>query len=143
MSKKQQSIQLLKPLKLAATVNYTNYLLLAIFLICLVIGFNYTFVEINNYLIENHAFRQTQTALTSYYFVKDGCKLAHETLVFIGLWSIRFEFSLYQLASSCVKSHSSMSLDKIGRLLSFFFFVLCLILTFFTTNRFTKNKLRK
>lgn len=140
MSKKNQSAQPTKPLKLATTVNYTNYVLLAIFLICLIIGFNYTFVGINNYLLENHAFRQTQTALTSYYFVKDGYKLAYETPVVGAPWSIPFEFPLYQAVCSYIKSHSSMSLDKIGRLVSLFFYVLCLVMTFFITKRFTKNK---
>ena len=43
-----------------------------------------------------HNFRQTQTAITSYYMIRGGPFLKYETPVFGVPWSIPFEFPLYQ-----------------------------------------------
>ena len=47
-------------------------------------------------LIESHAFRQTQTALTSYWMLEEGWKIAYQTPVVGFPWAIPFEFPLYQ-----------------------------------------------
>ena len=49
--------------------------------ICLVIHFIFSMVGWNNSILDHHGFRQSQTAITSYYFIKDGFRLAYETPV--------------------------------------------------------------
>jgi hypothetical protein len=44
--------------------------------------------------LENHSFRQTQTALTAWWFVRDGFSFAYLTPVGGPPWSIPFEFPL-------------------------------------------------
>lgn len=72
-------------------------------------------------------FRQTQTALTAFWFVKDGFKIAYETPVAGPPWSIPFEFPLYQYIVALASELSGISLNIVGRLVSFFFLALCLI----------------
>src|SRR5690242_16322451 len=48
------------------------------------------------HILEAHAFRQTQTAITSFWFCRTGFKLAYETPVAGYPWSIPYEFPLYQ-----------------------------------------------
>jgi peptidoglycan/LPS O-acetylase OafA/YrhL len=74
-----------------------------------------------------YAFRQTQTALTSLWFVKDGFHLAYQTPVAGAPWSIPFEFPLYQYIVALASQLTPLSLDACGRLVSFVFLVLCLV----------------
>lgn len=117
-----------------------NYSFLACFIYCLWLALGYIFIGFDNMLLENHSFRQTQTALTSYYFIKDGYKLAYETPVVGYPWAIPFEFPLYQAICSFLKSHSSISLDKAGRVVSLLFYALSLLMVFLISKRYTKNK---
>lgn len=81
----------------------------------------------NQPLIDLYSFRQTQTALTSYWFIRDGWKLAYETPVGGAPWSIPFEFPIYQTIAAVLSSALKLDLDPVGRLLSFAFLVLCVI----------------
>ncbi len=77
-------------------------------------------------LLEAHEFRQTQTALTAYWLLKDGLRLAYETPVAGAPWSIPFEFPLYQWLAAKMAGVSMLPLDSCGRLLSFVFLIACL-----------------
>ncbi|MGY3642444.1 MULTISPECIES: phospholipid carrier-dependent glycosyltransferase [Pseudomonas] len=77
-------------------------------------------------LIELFGFRQTQTALTSFWFIQEGYKLAYETPVSGAPWSIPFEFPLYQAIVAFISQLLDSDLGKTGRLVSFAFLVLCL-----------------
>lgn len=77
--------------------------------------------------LDEHSFRQTQTALTAYWFVKDGFKFAYETPVGGYPWSIPFEFPIYQFFVAIFSKLSGASLDWSGRIISYLFMLLSLI----------------
>jgi len=76
-------------------------------------------------LLEAHAFRQTQTALTAFWMMQDGWHLAYETPVAGYPWAIPFEFPLYQALAAAVAKAGGLSLDAVGRFLSYLFLLGC------------------
>jgi hypothetical protein len=75
-----------------------------------------------------HGFRQTQTALTSYYMLHgEGSFLNYETPVLGAPWSIPFEFPLYQWVTAKSSSLLSMPSNEAGRLVSVTFFALAIL----------------
>jgi len=73
-------------------------------------------------ILDAYAFRQTQTALTAYWFVQEGFRLAYITPVLGSPWSVPFEFPLYQgLVALIVGTGSLSSLVQIGRTISWIF----------------------
>jgi hypothetical protein len=68
-----------------------------------IIAFTYA----NQAPLDWYAFRQTQTALTAYWFMQEGFKLAYETPVGGRPWSIPFEFIKCWLLSfpNCFNFH--------------------------------------
>lgn len=76
-------------------------------------------------LLEAHQFRQTQTALTSLWMMKEGWQLAYQTPVAGYPWSIPFEFPLFQSLAALISALGGWGLDPVGRLLSFFFLMAC------------------
>jgi hypothetical protein len=76
-------------------------------------------------LLEAHAFRQTQTALTAFWMMQDGWHLAYETPVAGYPWAIPFEFPLYQALAAAVAKAGGFPLDPVGRLLSYLFLLGC------------------
>ena len=77
--------------------------------------------------LDVHSFRQTQTALTAYWFIQGGFKLAYETPVVGPEWSIPFEFPIYQFLVATASKLLGAPLDFVGRIISYIFLVLCLI----------------
>lgn len=77
--------------------------------------------------LDVHAFRQSQTALTAYWFMQDGFSLAYATPVGGPPWSLPFEFPLYQAIVAGVATVTGLPLDVVGRLTSFAFLVGCLL----------------
>ncbi len=78
----------------------------------------------NQPIIEIHAFRQTQTALTSYWIIQNGWNLAYETPVVGYPWSIPFEFPIFQTIVALIAKIGKIPLDSVGRLVSFCFLLL-------------------
>ncbi len=76
-------------------------------------------------LIESHAFRQTQTALTSFWILEEGWKWAYQTPVAGYPWAIPFEFPIYQSLVAGVVALTGAPLSVVGRLLSFAFLTAC------------------
>jgi hypothetical protein len=76
-------------------------------------------------LLEQHGFRQTQTALTSYWMIEEGWKLAYETPVGGYPWTIPFEFPIYQALVAFASSVFNTPLDATGRIVSFVFLLGC------------------
>lgn len=78
-------------------------------------------------LIDQHEFRQTQTALTSL-FLQPGLSglLNYETPVLGAPWSIPFEFPLYQWIVSLVSRFAPIPLSACGRLVSILFGLACI-----------------
>ena len=78
-------------------------------------------------LSDAHGFRQSQTALTSYYLLHGGPVLRYETPVLGAPWSIPFEFPLFQWLVAQTARATGISLSAAGRLVSEVFFVSTLI----------------
>lgn len=77
--------------------------------------------------LDAHAFRQSQTALTAYWFAHEGFKLAYETPVGGVPWSIPFEFPIYQAIVAAIHLVTNAPLDQVGRLTSHAFLLLCIL----------------
>lgn len=93
------------------------------FIYALFIAINYA----NQPLLEQFGFRQTQTALTSLWFIKDGFKFAYETPVAGAPWSIPLEFPIYQYLVAITSEALGSGLDATGRVISFVFLAGCLV----------------
>lgn len=76
--------------------------------------------------LDFHSFRQTQTALTAYWFIQEGYKIAYETPVAGYPWQIPFEFPIYQYIVAAISQISGLSVTAVGRMVSFGFLLLCL-----------------
>jgi hypothetical protein len=74
-------------------------------------------------ILEMHGFRQTQTAISVYWGVKEGWQLAYLTPIVGAPWSVPFEFPIFQWIVSVVWRMTDLSLDSAGRLSSFLFLV--------------------
>ena len=86
-----------------------------------------TIAYIDQPLADSYAFRQTQTALTSYWMIKEGWDLAYQTPVVGYPWSIPFEFPIYQAIVALVSGALGMELGAAGRFVSFVFLALCVL----------------
>ena len=102
---------------------YYCWLAVCCFLYSLYIAIKYA----NQVPLDYHSFRQTQTALTAYCFVKNGFSLAYETPVAGPPWSIPFEFPIYQYIVALTTKITGCSLDVVGRIVSFIFMALCVV----------------
>lgn len=81
----------------------------------------------NQPILDQYAFRQTQTAISSYWIIHGGNWLAYPTPVLGAPWAIPFEFPLYQwLAAGLAATMHFLTLDQSGRLVSAAFFLGCL-----------------
>jgi hypothetical protein len=76
-------------------------------------------------LVDVNAFRQTQTALTAYWMLKEGWQLAYQTPVAGFPWSIPFEFPFYQALVAGISGTFGFSLEAVGRFVSFVFLIAC------------------
>jgi hypothetical protein len=73
-------------------------------------------------LLEHHAFRQTQTAIASYWLMQGGDFLRYLTPVFGYPWTLPMEFPIYQGLVAFICAWTGLPLDFTGRLLSLIFF---------------------
>jgi hypothetical protein len=80
-----------------------------------------------NMIIDQHGFRQTQTAISAYYLLKEGFTINYITPVFGAPWSVPMEFPTYQLIVAALVKITDMPLDQAGRAVSLAFHYLCLI----------------
>jgi hypothetical protein len=76
-------------------------------------------------LLEYEGFRQTQTAITVYWMIHEGLRLDYQTPTLGYPWSIPFEFPIYQSLVALVSYCFDLSIDRVGRLVSFSFLVAC------------------
>lgn len=90
--------------------------------VCLVLHLYFASAGWRHSILEWHAFRQCQTALTSYHLAKEGFRLDYETPVLGAPWAVPFEFPLHQALAALVHRASGMPLNESGRTVSLFFF---------------------
>jgi hypothetical protein len=113
---------------------------LALLLVCFCFNLFCCFTAFNNQLLDRHSFRQTQTALTVYYFLKDGYSVNYQTPILGTPWRIPFEFPLYQWIVALLKQATSMSVESCGRIVSILFFYLALIPAYCLLRRISNNR---
>ncbi|MEM6537872.1 MAG: hypothetical protein AAF668_09120 [Pseudomonadota bacterium] len=92
-------------------------------------------------LLDRHDFRQTQTAISTYYLLKDGLTLDYQTPVMGYPWTIPFEAPVYQFSVAMVASLLSLELDAAGRLVSILYFIGFLCISTFLLHRLFPNTL--
>jgi len=80
-----------------------------------------------NPILDKHEFRQTQTALSVYWMLKEGGIVAYQTPVCGAPWTIPFEFPLYQWIVAAMYLITKMPLDQCGKLVSIVFFYMTLL----------------
>jgi hypothetical protein len=105
---------------LTAVVRSPSALLYAL---CILFTCTVFFLSWNQPILDQHGFRQTQTAVSVYWGIVDGWKLAYETPILGAPWSVPFEFPIFQWLVSFVWKWTALPLDNCGRLTSFVFFV--------------------
>ncbi|MCX6945468.1 MAG: hypothetical protein NT173_12055 [Opitutales bacterium] len=93
-----------------------------IFLLTLIVSLWYARAGWNNALLDTHPFRQTQTAVSAYWMIRDGFRLDYATPVLGPPWSVPMEFPLYQAAVAGTCQLTGMPLDQAGRAVSLLFF---------------------
>ncbi|MDX2195020.1 MAG: glycosyltransferase family 39 protein [Cytophagales bacterium] len=82
-------------------------------------------VGFNNTICDQHGFRQTQTAITSYYFNKNGIDLiGYETPIMGYPWKMPLEFPIMQAVASWVSKVYDIKLDNAGRITGIAFHIL-------------------
>ena len=95
-------------------------------LIAICLNIYFSRLGLFNSLLEHFAFRQTQTAISVWYYLKEGFTLNYLTPVFGAPWSIPFEFPTYQLITAVLSKLTPIPLEPAGRLVSLVFFYLAL-----------------
>jgi 4-amino-4-deoxy-L-arabinose transferase-like glycosyltransferase len=81
-------------------------------------------------IVDLHAFRQTQTALTAVTIQRGGPLLAYETPIFGPPWTIPFELPVFQAIVASVSTATRSPLEQTGRAVSVAFFAGCLALLY-------------
>ena len=109
--------------------DFSAYKFLAILTLLVLLGVN--LFNISQPILEEHGFRQTQTALTAYYLQVNGFSFSYETPVVGEPWAIPFEFPIYQEIVALFSLATSINLTIIGRAVNIFFIVMtCIPLAF-------------
>jgi hypothetical protein len=84
-------------------------------------------INLKNPILEQHSFRQTQTAISIFYLIKDGLTLDYITPVIGQAYTIPFEFPIFHFIVGILGKYSGISLDILGRLASLIFAIGALI----------------
>ena len=93
----------------------------------ILIHFLFVLFYLSQKLLEQHSFRQTQTALSSLWMCKEGFLFNYQTPVVGYPWSIPFEFPLFQFLVAFFVRITTLNIDMSGRLISALFFWLSII----------------
>jgi hypothetical protein len=99
-----------------------NQLLSVFFGLALVHAAAVLILGVNNPILEENAFRQSQTALSIYWLLHGGSLIAYETPVLGYPWSIPFEFPIYQWIVASV-ALVGVTIEVAGRVISFIFYL--------------------
>jgi len=76
------------------------------------------------FIIDEHSFRQTQTAITAKYLLIDRAVFAYTTPVLGAPWAIPMEFPTYQIFAALLYLATGLPWEVTGRIVSYTFFVL-------------------
>src|SRR4051812_31944710 len=111
------------------TIHY--YLFFIILSALAIVNVIIIFLGWHNPLLDLHYFRQTQTALSTFWMIREHHILPYETPVLGYPWFIPFEFPGYQWIVSGIYHLNLWGLDQCGRLVSILFYYLCFIPLYF------------
>lgn len=103
------------------SVSWASLLGLLVAFVAIYVGLGYSAQP----LLEWEAFRQTQTALTSYWMLQEGWRLDYQTPVLGYPWAIPLEFPIYQTIVALIVWLGGFDLDSTGRIVSFCFLLAC------------------
>ncbi|MBI3315674.1 MAG: glycosyltransferase family 39 protein [Candidatus Omnitrophica bacterium] len=112
---------------------------LVLFLVCLAIHPVMASVGRHHTLYDLAGYRQTQTAITSYYFLTEGFRMDYPVPVSGKPWTKPMEFPLYQGLVAAFSGLTGYPLDPSGRAVSLLFFYLSLPAVYFLLKQFIKN----
>ena len=97
-----------------------------LFVVCLVLNLAFASVGWRNLLLEVHASRQVQTALTARQLQSEGWAMEYPLPLFGPPWSVPYEFPFYQYAVARLAAVTGLAIEPAGRAVSLFFFYLSL-----------------
>lgn len=107
----------------------------ALLFVALITHFAFVRVGIHNPPNDGHEFRQTQTALTAYWMLREGWSMDSPLPLFGPDWKVPLEFPLYQSVLAGVCATLDTPLEPTGRMLSLFFLYVTLPGTFLLGRR--------
>lgn len=116
--------------------NISHYMDKILYSVLFAVFFNYIYLTLtyaNQPPIDEHSFRQSQTAISIYWMIKDGFSFAYETPILGKPWAIPFEFPVYQTIVSFLHFISGIDINILGRVVSSFFLIACLFPIYFTS----------
>ena len=103
----------------------TGWMTTAVVIALLVLSLLIRVRNLSSPLTEDHAFRQTQTAITVWTFVAEGIHpLAYETPIFGPPWRVPLEFPVFQIAAAGLVRAGVRNIDVASRVTSLLFFYL-------------------
>lgn len=111
----------------------TGLIALAVFTASIALGLAIYYSKLP--ILEFHGFRQTQTAITSYWMMHEGWQFNYQTPVAGYPWSIPFEFPIYQSIVALIAYLGNFPLDPTGRFVSLAFLFLCVLPAFDITKK--------
>jgi len=87
-------------------------------------------------LLDNHGFRQTQTAFTVQRYLTDGFSILHPQMpVFGPPWEVPFEFPLFQLTAAVLAKLTGLEVDLACRVTGLLFFYVSAAMLFILCRR--------
>ena len=82
-------------------------------------------INLNSPLVTGNEFRQTQTAITVWTFIKEGISMfGYQTPVFGPPWTIPMEFPIFQLTAAFIVKLGIENIDLAGRIAAILYFYL-------------------
>ncbi len=124
------------------TEKINNGFIIVFFLSALLSNFIFSQIGWTHTILDMYGFRQSQTAISVFYLLKEGFRLDYITPVLGAPWSIPLEFPIYQYVVATLVRVSNMHLDQAGRLINLICFYASLLPIFSIINIFVKNKIQ-
>jgi hypothetical protein len=98
-----------------------DLLLRALFVISLAFAVIFLTTTLNNPLLDEHSFRQTQTAINIHYILAEGSIVDYQNPTLGTPWALPFEAPVYQLFVAGLVALTGLDIDPAGRIVSFLF----------------------
>lgn len=105
-----------------------NILIFYTITILVAVSFTLYMVYYNDAIVESHAYRQTQTAIVSFWMLRNNFNVLNYLMPVLGYpWSAPLEFPLYQFIVAKIVEVTGYGLEIVGRSVSLFFFYFSLL----------------